>query len=179
MISLLKVVEPEEFDAWIEGERAKRFKPLVREAFFDSSHPTFGRGELDIDATALYKTFCQSCHGETGDGSGLPGVARNFTEAKDWKNGRRVADIYRTLTDGIKDTQMRAFPNLTPWERVALSHQVRTFMGEDAPPDSEDEVVALFEKYGLDKVQAPGKTIPVERAMEILSNEAEQAAGEE
>jgi hypothetical protein len=170
MISLLRVVEREDYDAWIESERLKRYKPVVLQAFFDAGHPTFGRGELDIDATALYKTFCQSCHGAEGDGSGLPDVARNFTTDEKWKRGRRVADIYRTLTEGIENTQMRSFPNLTPWERIALAHHVRTYMPAP-PPDAEDDCIALMEEYGLDRVQAPGKTIPVERAMEILSGE--------
>jgi DeoR family suf operon transcriptional repressor len=51
-------------------------------------------------------------------------VARSFLATEGWKNGRKVTDIYRTLTEGIQTTQMRAFPNLTPWERLALAHYV-------------------------------------------------------
>ncbi len=177
MISLLKVVSQSDYDKWVRDQRAKRYKPLVFEAVVDSKHPEFGPDKLNIDAAAMYKTFCLSCHGEKGDGSGLPGVARDFTTPTDWKKSTKVADIYRTLTEGIDGTQMRPYPNLTPWERIALAHQVRTFIKDGAPPDTEEDYAALIREYELDKMKAPSETIPIERAIEILGNEDKTTRG--
>jgi len=171
MLSILRVVSEAEYQDWIMAQRAKRYEPLVFEAVVDPQHEKFGPDGLDIDPPALYKTYCQSCHGAAGDGSGLPGVARSFVTTDGWKNGRKVTDIYRTLTEGIQPTQMRAFPNLIPWERLALAHYVRSFSSAMAPEDSPEDYATLAEEYGLNEVQAPQETIPVERAMEILSRE--------
>ena len=70
---------------------------------------------------------------------------------------------------------MRAYPNLSPWERVALAHRVRSLMKEKAPEDTREDYAALVTEYELDKVQEPGETLPIERAMEILSGQASAA----
>jgi hypothetical protein len=54
---------------------------------------------------------------------------------------------------------------------------VRDFHDGVAPVDSPEDYAVLAEEYGLDEVQEPKQTIPVERAMEILSREAAGAAG--
>jgi len=169
----LKVVSREEYDQWITDQKLKRFRPLEFEAVLDAEHPEFGEEELDIDSRAIYQAFCASCHGTAGDGSGLPGVARDMTSSKKWKRTPKVTDIYRTLTDGIEGSRMRAYPNFTPWERVALAHYVRTFFKESLPQDTAKDYEALVKQYALDKVQAPKETIPIERAMEILVKEAD------
>lgn len=179
MISQLKVVSLKDYDAWVRGEHARRYKPLVFEAVVDPQHAGFGPDGLNIDSDALYKTFCLSCHGAAGDGSGLPGVARNFTSPTDWKKSTKVADIFRTLTEGIDGTQMRPYPNLTPWQRVALAHRIRAFVKDPPPPDTQEEYAALVKEYELDKVKAPGETLPVERAIDILSNEEKTSKGTE
>ena len=134
--------------------------------------PGFGKEQLNIDRAAIFGVYCASCHGAAGDGSGLPGQARNMTVLKGWKRSAKVTDIYRTLSEGIEGTQMRAFPNLTPWERVAVAHYVRSFSKEPLPQDTPEDYEALVRDYGLDKVQAPEETIPIERAMELLVMEA-------
>lgn len=175
MLSVLRVVSRREYDEWVTSQRMKRYEPLVYEAVVDRQHEKFGKDGLNIDSEALYKTYCVSCHGAAGDGSGLPDVARNFTSEEKWKKGRKITEIYRTLTEGIEKTQMRAFPNLVPWERVALAHHVQSFFTSPAPEDSAEDYAALVEEYGLDKVQLPKQTIPIERAMEILSGQAGNA----
>jgi cytochrome c oxidase subunit II len=173
MLSVLRVVSPRGYDEWVTAERMKRYEPLVFEAVVDPHYEKFGKDGLNIDSEALFKTYCQSCHGAAGDGSGLPGVARNFTSDQEkWKRGRKVTDIYRTLSEGIENTQMRAFPNLVPWERVALAHRVRSFFTSPAPEDTAEDYAALVKEYGLDQVQTPKPTIPIERAMEIVSEQA-------
>lgn len=176
MLAVLRVVSPADYDAWVSAQRLKRYEPLVFEAVRDPAHPKFGPEGLGIDAPALYKTYCQSCHGAAGDGEGLPDVARDFKEVEGWKRGRKVTEIYRTLTEGIEKTQMRAFPNLIPWERVALAHQVQTYFTVPPDEDSAEDYAALVEEYELDKAQGPAETIPIDRAIEILSERAGQPA---
>ena len=172
MLALLKVVSPDAYLKWIEDQRLRKYEPLVFEAVINPEHPTYGEDGLNIDTRVLYQTFCRSCHGAEGDGSGLPGEARDFNAAEGWKRSSKVTDIYRTLTEGVADSQMRAFPNLTPWERVGVAHYARSLMKKKPPEDTRDDYAALVEEYGLDKVQKPRATIPIERAMEILSEEA-------
>ncbi len=175
MRSVLKIVSSQEYEAWVRAERSKKYQPLVFEAVLNPEHEDFGPDRLNIDATALYQTFCASCHGATGDGSGLPGAARDFTNPADWKRSPKVTDIFRVLTEGIEGTQMRAYPNLSSWERVALAHYVRSLMEQGLLVDTSEEYAALVAEYELDKVKGPGETISIERAMEILSKAAEAA----
>ncbi len=172
MRAWLKVVSPQQYDQWVTDQRLKKFRPLEMGAVMNPQDPGFGKDQLNIDAGAIFGAFCASCHGVAGDGSGLPGEARNFTSLKGWKRSAKVTDIYRTLTEGIEGTRMRAYPNLTPWERVALAHYVRAFSKEPLPQDTPQDYQALVTEYGLDKVQTPKKTISVERAMETLVREA-------
>ncbi len=174
MRSFLHVVSSEGYRAWVKKQIAKRYKPLVFEGVKDPKHPAFGPADLNIDAKKLFGTYCASCHGSAGDGSGLPGKARDFTSSKGWKNKANVSGIFKTLVEGIKDTQMRAYPNLTPWERVGLGHYVRSFQKGAVPADSEADFKALVKTYELDKIKGPGETIEVEKAMEILAREARE-----
>jgi cytochrome c oxidase subunit 2 len=173
MLALLKVVSRVVFEEWVEDQRLRKYEPLVFEAVIDPEHETFGEEGLNIDARVLYQTFCLSCHGAEGDGSGLPGEARDFKTSGRWKRSPKVTEIYRTLTEGIAGSQMRAYPNLTPWERVGLAHYVRSFLSDKPPKDTSDDYAVLVEKYGLDKVQKPKATIPIERAMKLMSEEAQ------
>jgi len=174
MLSVLRVVSRREYDEWVTAQRMRRYEPLVYEAVVDPQHEMFGEDGLNIDSEVLYKTYCASCHGVAGDGSGLIG-ARDFTSSEEWRRGARVTQIYGTLTEGIEMTQMRAFPNLTPWERVALAHSIRKVMTSPLPEDTVEDYAALVEQYRLDEVQQPREPIPIERAMKILSEQAGEA----
>ena len=70
---------------------------------------------------------------------------------------------------------MRAYPNLTPWERVAVAHYVRSLIPDPPPVDTEEQYTALVTELELDKITAPGPTIPVEKAMELLVEESVEA----
>ncbi|UCE60781.1 MAG: cytochrome c oxidase subunit II [Phycisphaerales bacterium] len=172
MVSLLKVVSAEAYDRWVNDQQMKKYRPMELEAVLNPQHPGFGEDELNIDSEVIFAAFCASCHGATGDGSGLPGIARDLTSSDGWKRSPKVVDIYRTLTEGIEGTQMRAYSNFTPWERVGVAHYVRLFSKEPPPQDTPQDYEALVAEYGLDKVQAPKETIPIEQAMEILVIEA-------
>jgi cytochrome c oxidase subunit II len=169
MRALLRVVPPKEYAAWLRKQAGRRVRPVDAAALLDPSKAV-PEAEWAQDAALLYRTFCASCHGEKGDGSGLPGEARDFRKADGWKKGSRVTDIVRTLDLGIDGTSMRAFPNLSAWERVILAHHVRRFR-PDAPADTPESAASLVAALGLDKIPLPRVTIPVERAMEILERE--------
>ncbi len=68
---------------------------------------------------------------------------------------------------------MSAYPNFTPWERVALAHYVRAFARDSLPQDSREDCQALIQEYALDKVRPLTEVLPIERAMEILVKEAD------
>ena len=74
--------------------------------------------------------------------------------------------------EGVDKTQMRPYPNFTPWERVALAHKVRTFIKDGLPADTEETYASLIKKYELDKMKGPKETIPIKKAMDLLANEA-------
>ncbi len=171
MRTVLRVVAPKEYAAWLRKQAARRLKPVDVATLLDPSKAVKEGEDWAADAKTVYRTFCASCHGEAGDGSGLPGEARDFRTLDGWKNGARVTDIYRTLEKGIPGTSMNAFPNLSAWERVILAHHVRGFL-KDAPADTPETAKALVEERSLDKIPEPRETIPVERAMELLERES-------
>lgn len=170
MRAVLRVVSPQDYAAWLRRQAARRLRPVDAGALSDPGR-VLPEEEWRQEAGTLYRVTCASCHGLVGDGSGLPGEARNFTRLEGWKNGTRVVDIYRTLVTGIPGTSMRPFPNLSAWERVELAHHVRSFLKGAAAADTPADSASLVQEYGTDKVQPPRVTIPVERAMEILDRE--------
>lgn len=168
MHTLLRVVPPTEFTKWLEGEVARRYRPVVFEAIEEANWPGFGPQDLNIDPKLLYATFCVSCHGAEGDGSGLPGRARDFRKPTGWKHSPKVTDIFRTLVEGVPGTEMRPFPSLTPNEKVAVAHYVRHFLTTPPPKDTRADFDKLVQEFGLDKIHPPPRPLPIEKAMEEL-----------
>lgn len=84
--------------------------------------------ELVEKGKALFNTNCAVCHGEKGDGNGPAGAAlnpkpRDFAHGP-FKQGSRPAQIFKTLTEGVKDTPMVAWAHLTEDDRWALVYYV-------------------------------------------------------
>ncbi|MDD4890982.1 MAG: cytochrome c oxidase subunit II [Phycisphaerae bacterium] len=163
MHTLLRVLPPHDYDAWVRDQIDKRYRPLTFAAVASSNDPSFAEVGLDAAGrTALFNNFCASCHGPNGDGSGLPGLARNFTSPANWKNGPKASAIFRTLNEGFPATQMRPFPNLSPYEKLALAHYVRHFLAEQQPPkDTRADYDALVKQYELDKIARPPTPLPI------------------
>jgi cytochrome c oxidase subunit 2 len=168
MHTLLRVVPPEEFTGWIRDQVARRYRPLIWGAVADPNCPAFGPKDLRIDSKILFATFCVSCHGAKGDGSGLPGQARDFRRPSGWKRGDKVTDIFRTLVEGVSGTQMRPFPNLTPYEKAALAHYVRHFLAKPPAAPTRADFDRLVQDFALDKMRPPPQPLPIEKAMEEL-----------
>ncbi|MEO8210548.1 MAG: cytochrome c [bacterium] len=139
-------------------------------------------GELPADLSAsiiakgqgLFNTNCASCHGETGQGNGPAGATlnpppRNFVDPSKqiWKNGPKISNMYVTLQEGIPNTGMASFSNITPEDRFAIIHYVQTF-NPTYPKDNPDSLKALDEKYSLSSgVKSPNQ-IPLVLAMDLL-----------
>ncbi len=74
----------------------------------------------------LFSLNCASCHGETGAGDGAAAAAlnpkpRNYkAPAKDWKNGKTLAGITKTLNEGIKNTTMVSYKHLADQDPTAI-----------------------------------------------------------
>ena len=66
-----------------------------------SSMPSAVRGK------DVFLANCASCHGEAGDGSGLPGAA-NFTDAE-FVHGKTPAEFFRAIRDGVGGSAMPAW----------------------------------------------------------------------
>lgn len=171
MLAEMRAVSRADYDSWVREERLRRMRPVDPAAFTDPHRPEFGPTDLNIDSEALFLTYCASCHGKAGDGSGLPGRARDFRRIDGWKASPATTDIFRTLQSGIPGTEMRGFPTLTSWEKVALAHRVRLFLGDRAPAADSAAILKVMDEFHLGIQPELKPTISVERAMELLSEE--------
>jgi len=118
-------------------------------------------GEDPVEATPelvergreLYDTFCASCHGEEGDGTGdfarfMDPKPRDFTEGtykfRTTESGSlpQDIDIYRTITSGVRKSSMPAWFALPGRDRWALVHYVKTFSEyfEEEEPEEPIEI---------------------------------------
>jgi mono/diheme cytochrome c family protein len=89
----------------------------------------------------VYSTYCQTCHGELGDGQGPAGKLlnpppRNFTKG-DFKFGEKDEDLFKTISNGAAMQKAKdgtpGSPLMAPWgnvipeaDRWALVKYIRT-----------------------------------------------------
>jgi mono/diheme cytochrome c family protein len=133
------------------------------------SAPLLARGR------ALYGQLCASCHGAEGrgDGPGAKGLVppvRNFTRPEGWKHGPRLADLYRTLEEGLKGSSMASYAQLPRKDRMALAHQVRTFLAFEPGPEDPAALAALERTFAAAGETLPNR-IPVRQAAGLLVRE--------
>jgi mono/diheme cytochrome c family protein len=134
--------------------------------------------ELLAKGKNIFTTVCISCHGEGGKGDGPTGSAlnpkpRNFTSMNGWKNGPAIAQIYKTLQDGIPGSGMASYEYLTPEEKFGLAHYIRTTFVPDPPKDSPGDLTTLDQLYNLSKGTEIPAQIPVSAAAKFVINENE------
>ena len=94
---------------------------------------------------------CSACHGAKGLGdapAGLALEARNFSKNEGWKNGPRITQIFKTLSQGLPP-KMPGYDTYTPAQRLALAHVVQGFMAFPVPAATPAEVAALDQEYSL------------------------------
>ncbi len=137
----------------------------------------------------LFLINCSSCHGNGGQGNGPAAAAlnpkpRDFTSGY-WKYGGGVARIVQTITTGSPGTAMAPFPGIPLQDRFALAHFIRTFDVKQQQADKPEDLAWLDQFGGGKKPEgtaggatamaggaAPGDTIPIARAMELLTEPA-------
>jgi len=102
----------------------------------DSSTSDAGKPDIaPLDGAELYGRVCVTCHGTDGDGKGLEQPLFSFgSPEQDWKNGPTVEGILTTLSEGVHDTSMAAFPGYGEAERRALATYVLSLRAELTGP---------------------------------------------
>jgi len=132
--------------------------------------------ELIAIGSNIYKTTCASCHGDEGTGTGLASVGlnpepRNFTKHEGWKNGETISGIYTTLQEGIPNSSMIAYDFLTPEEKFALAHYIRSEFISDSPMDDEMNLLGLEILYNLSAGKRLAGQMPIESAMQLIAEQ--------
>jgi caa(3)-type oxidase subunit IV len=135
--------------------------------------------ELVAHGKEQFMTQCIVCHGPEGKGNGpasagLNPKPRNFTQAADWKNGRKPSQIFGTLTHGLN--AMPSFGTLPPDDRWSLAAYVRTL----GPHENEKDTPEDLKKIGIDPTKEDGggggeKAIPVDLAIDRMTDETAAA----
>ena len=127
----------------------------------------------------LFAANCAACHGDAGKGDGLAGKTlvpppRNLASPDGWVNGYQLPAIYKTLSEGIKNSSMAAFTVLPPQDRMALAHHVQS-LGNFLHGDDPKGLEALAKQLASQGQVIPNR-IPVSWAMACLEKERGQAA---
>ena len=77
---------------------------------------------------SVYTLNCVACHGDKGEGNGPAAAAlnpkpRNLVTEK-FKAGGTAADVFKTLSEGLKGTVMPPYAQLSEDDRWALTYYV-------------------------------------------------------
>jgi mono/diheme cytochrome c family protein len=131
--------------------------------------------ELVTKGRELFKANCTTCHGDNGQGDGpsasmLNPKPRNFHSVDSWKNGSKVTQIYKTLEEGIPGGGMASYNYMSPEERFALIHYIRTF-AHNQPNDSLSALKQLDATYQLSKGMDVAGQIPIKKALSLIEME--------
>ena len=80
---------------------------------------------LETNGRAMYEQVCVTCHGKTGDGTGLDQQLFSFAAPEEeWKNGASKDGIIITLAQGTHDSSMQSFAQYREKEREAVADYV-------------------------------------------------------
>lgn len=93
--------------------------------------------EAAAKAKTTFMTTCSPCHGPKGHGDGPAAAAlnpkpRNFT-TDTMKNGDKVEDVFKSISEGLKGTPMVAFAHIPENDRWALAYYVLQLRSAGAP----------------------------------------------
>ena len=77
---------------------------------------------------AAYGSTCLPCHGASGEGNGPVAFAikpppRNFVKDK-FKNGDSAPAVFDTITNGLPNTKMVGYPQLSDSDRWGIAYYV-------------------------------------------------------
>lgn len=99
---------------------------------------------LPLDATrTLFEAHCAVCHGATGQGNGpmaaqLEPMPTNFMD-KERAENRSILGLYDAIANGIDDTAMPAFGQITEQQRWSLAFYAGSLAFQSAPQPSATE----------------------------------------
>ena len=113
-----------------EGEALKEALMAEQVDLIDENNLTVITDAAGLEAgKKTYKTLCQVCHGEFGEGI----VGPNFTD-KYWKHGGGIADLYKTIKIGIPEKGMISWEStLSPGQRLEVASYILNFQGTNPP----------------------------------------------
>jgi mono/diheme cytochrome c family protein len=131
--------------------------------------------ELISQGKALFTQNCVQCHGTKGLGDGASAgtmrpAPRNFTISSDWVNGSDLPAIYRTLSEGIRNSSMASFEYLPRKDRMALAHYVQSLGSFPHGSGNPESIAALTKELASPGEKTPNK-IPVSMAVAKLAGE--------
>jgi caa(3)-type oxidase subunit IV len=138
------------------------------------SKPWVSTPALVAHGKELFAVNCTSCHGPEGLGNGPAASAlnphpRNFHQDKDWVNGRKPSQVFKTLRDGVAGSAMASFATLSSDDRWSLDAYVLS-LGPKPPADSPADLQAIgIDPTKENAVEAVQATIPVEMAMRKMA----------
>lgn len=155
-------------------QRSKIIPPVDAKSLLQPS------AELISHGKGLFKQNCVQCHGAMGRGDGasagtMKPAPRNLTVSSGWVNGFDLPGVYRTLSEGIRNSSMASFDYLPRKDRMALAHFVQS-LGAFPHGSGKAEAVEALTK----ELASPGEKtlnkIPVSLAAAKLESEYRTSA---
>jgi cytochrome c oxidase subunit 4 len=160
-------------------DQSKPFFTTSAGATAKFKRPWVASPDLIAHGKEIFEAQCTPCHGPQGFGDGPAAASlnphpRNFhAPASEWTNGRKITDIFGTLTHGLGP--MPSFAALPVVDRWAVGQYVQSLGGAAPQPTAAD-----FAKLGVNPNQDLGtaggapeaKTIPVDIAIDQMIREA-------
>jgi high-affinity iron transporter len=112
----------------------------------------------------LYSEQCAGCHGASGDGKG-PLAAGMEPPPIDFRDQARYAQrtlygLYNTITQGVADTSMKSYHELSAEDRWALAFYVGGLAADEVAPGEAEALLADPALAPLLKVQTLTVTTP-------------------
>jgi mono/diheme cytochrome c family protein len=157
-------LDPTEFPP----EKGRVIPPVDPKTLIEPSAGLTARGKT------LFENNCVQCHGTLGHGDG-PAAAtmnpgpRNFTSPVGWTNGYDLPGIFKTLSEGVKDTSMAPFDYLSRKDRMALAHYVQSL--GTFPHSGSPQTMEVLSKELASPGEKTANKIPVSMAMAKLEKE--------
>jgi mono/diheme cytochrome c family protein len=102
------------FSVLLIADCGKEEEPIVEET------PSAGLDAETEKGKEIFDIQCKPCHGEKGAGNGIAAATlnpkpRNYAAPpSEWKNGKNMEGITKTLNNGIPKSPMVAFKHLGP-----------------------------------------------------------------
>jgi caa(3)-type oxidase subunit IV len=161
-------------DLFFRGDVYLKGPIQAAEAKSKISKPWVSTPALIAHGKELFAVNCTSCHGPEGLGNGPAASAlnphpRNFHQDKDWVNGRKPSNVFKTLKEGVAGSAMASFATLPSDDRWALAHFVLS-LGPTPPKDTPADLMAIgIDSTKENAVETVEATIPVEMAMKMIA----------